>query len=299
MVNDVETILNEIRERVRREEDARAPVALSLEQNQLPVAEPPLNGEPLAANLDLISAHLTTTARAWDRLPPVQSDRSGSAARLELWIKAKFRAAARWFTWEQVNFNAATHHALLETVVALSRLQQQQLAAAQSSNARLAEAEQRLNSLIEVQANNLQRHAADLSAYQTRISADQETYRTAIEGQFKDMVAATEQLSRLISQLTAETRAGREDLAREINSRLPELAAQIDSRLRDASAEIDKRLEAIKSDLHEEQRVSFKQLSLEVGEAAVREDRGRRALEARLEKLEQAEPKKSAATDKI
>ena len=50
--------------------------------------------------------------------------------------------------------------------------------------------------------------------------------------------------------------------------------------------EIDRRLTALAADLKEEQRVCFRQVSLETGEAAVLEDRARRALMQRLEQLE-------------
>ena len=65
-----------------------------------------------AENLSLIESYLTTTARAWDRLPPLVSNRSGLIARVELWLKRQLKRATHWYTWEQVNFNAAVHHAL-------------------------------------------------------------------------------------------------------------------------------------------------------------------------------------------
>ena len=52
------------------------------------------------------------TARAWSRLPPVESDRRGAAARLEVWVKRQLRRATNWLTWEQINFNAAVSDAL-------------------------------------------------------------------------------------------------------------------------------------------------------------------------------------------
>ena len=41
----------------------------------------------MADNLALINSYLTTTGRAWDRLPPLVSNRSGLSARIELWLK--------------------------------------------------------------------------------------------------------------------------------------------------------------------------------------------------------------------
>jgi hypothetical protein len=69
-----------------------------------------------ATNLSLINSYLTTTARAWDRLPPLMSNRSGLVARFELWLKRGLKRASHWFTWEQVNFNAAAHHAIRDLV---------------------------------------------------------------------------------------------------------------------------------------------------------------------------------------
>jgi chromosome segregation ATPase len=52
--------------------------------------------------------------------------------------------------------------------------------------------------------------------------------------------------------------------------------------------EINRRLSALAAELKEEQRVCFRQVSLEANESAVLEDRARRALLARLEELEQS-----------
>jgi multidrug resistance efflux pump len=119
---EVETILREIRERVLAAQLAGRDVAANPlsnggngageagSSNQL---VRPDGGEGLAAgNPSLINSYLTTTARAWDRLPPMVSNRSGVIARVELWLKRRLKAGTRWFTWEQVNFNAAVHHAL-------------------------------------------------------------------------------------------------------------------------------------------------------------------------------------------
>ena len=53
------------------------------------------------------------------------SNRKGGAGALELWIKARLKSMSRWFTWEQVNFNSAVHHALSETLNALSAYEQE------------------------------------------------------------------------------------------------------------------------------------------------------------------------------
>ena len=129
MVNEVESILNEIRERVRSDyEQANAPLTLvASAKDPQPAPSRSLNGMDELENseaLNRLSAHLTTTGRSWDRLPPLYSNRRGSAARLELWLKARLKSMSRWFTWEQVNFNSAVHHALAETLHALSAQRQ-------------------------------------------------------------------------------------------------------------------------------------------------------------------------------
>src|SRR5437660_10535407 len=128
MVNEVESILNEIRERVRTEEKQReAAVAVATQngKDSNPAISP---AAPAAATESLarLEAHLTTTSRAWDRLPPVFSNRSGMAARLELWLKARLKSLSRWFTWEQINFNSAVHHGLSDALEGL-RADEQQL----------------------------------------------------------------------------------------------------------------------------------------------------------------------------
>src|SRR5256886_11487454 len=127
MVNDVETVLREIRERVIAENESSASVAV------VSSASPSLDTDLQAdsnhsATLDRLSAQLAITTRAWDRLPPLVSNRSGALRRIEISIKKAIRPLTRWFTWEQVNFNAAVHHALLEAL-AMLRMQEQELMA--------------------------------------------------------------------------------------------------------------------------------------------------------------------------
>ena len=131
---EVESILREIRERVLSQQRAGQEVAASGAArtaignagNGASDAGVARSGDsPPAENLALISSYLTTTARAWDRLPPLVSNRSGLAARLELWLKRRLRAGTRWFTWEQVNFNAAVHHALRDLLPLLAAYEQE------------------------------------------------------------------------------------------------------------------------------------------------------------------------------
>jgi hypothetical protein len=72
-----------------------------------------------------VFANLPVMARTWDRLPPLVSKRTGSLARLELWVKSVLKRATRWFTWEQVNFNAAAYQTFGELVEALNAWEQQ------------------------------------------------------------------------------------------------------------------------------------------------------------------------------
>lgn len=142
---EVESILREIRERVLSQQRA-GETAATRQMNG------PGDSETLAEeSLALINSYLTTTARAWDRLPPLVSNRSGLGARLELWLKRRLRTGTRWFTWEQVNFNAAAHHALRDLLQVLSAYEQElgKLRAKMNSEAeaRQIEFEQRQNEL--------------------------------------------------------------------------------------------------------------------------------------------------------
>jgi multidrug resistance efflux pump len=132
---EVENILREIRERVVSQHRASRDLAARSASSTLTnggngAADPDAGGmqaigTATAENLTLINSYLTTTARAWDRLPPVVSNRSGLFYRVELWLKRKVRRATRWFTWEQVNFNAAVHHALRDLLPLLSAYEQE------------------------------------------------------------------------------------------------------------------------------------------------------------------------------
>ena len=272
MSSDVETILNEIRERVRAEERTAAPPLDVTPQTQSPngLLEPAVTRNE---NLERVAAGLSVTARSWDRLPPIVSNRRGFSARLELWIKNSFKGLTRWFTWEQVNFNAAVHHALkdLLAVVAAER----QNAAARDQKLEALEREfHSLRSLLEKQAQEFQ-HL--LSAQATQAT------QAIQELQAKDR-------SEVLQTRLTETEAG---LAR-VNAMLNDLARQGAETANTLRAEqrltetgLAQQITETANELREEQRVCFKQLSLEVSEAAILEDRGRRALDARVEKLEQ------------
>ena len=132
---EVESILREIRERVLSQQHAGHNAVGTTPRSAMTnggngagdsaAGGMQDNGAFTAENLALINSHLTTTARAWDRLPPLVSNRSGLLSRLELWLKRRLRAGTRWFTWEQVNFNAAVHHALRDMLQVLAAYEQE------------------------------------------------------------------------------------------------------------------------------------------------------------------------------
>jgi Skp family chaperone for outer membrane proteins len=237
---EVEIVLREIRERVKSQPVADPSPALGNGDgtSQVTLNEPSSarNSEALAR----LNAHLTTTARAWDRLPPIISNRSGFAARFEIWIKARMKAFSRWFTWEQVNFNAAVHHALGETLQTLSN-QEAAIAALR------AQAESEL--------------------------AERRTEIDALRAQLQKETNA------LRGELRGEAEAGRiraEDQEAQLRAVIETQTAELASELR----ERDDRLE-------NEQRVCFKQLSLEASEADAFQDRAQRRTNTLLDELDQ------------
>ena len=183
---EVESILRELRERVLSQERASKDVTATRAAltNGGNGAGDPLqimndDSEPLAVNLSLIESYLTTTARAWDRLPPLVSNRSGLIARVELWLKRRLSAGTRWFTWEQVNFNAAVHHALRDLLPLLSAHEHEM----QRLRAQLAESEARRMELEQYQVGL----TAQLSELQTTIATERratETQRNQVDARF-------------------------------------------------------------------------------------------------------------------
>ena len=293
MVNEVESILNEIRERVRTEEKEReAAVAVATQNgNDSKPAISPTAPAIATESLARLEAHLTTTSRAWDRLPPLFSNRSGIAARFELWIKARMKSLSRWFTWEQVNFNSAAHHGLSDALEAL-RVHEEHLIKMQEE---LNQTKEALRS-----ESNQTREALGQTTEALRAESRQTTEALRVESRqttetLQTELAHTTELLReernqtneaLASELRQTAASLRTDLAQTTE----DLRASIDAR----GAETDARISELGDDLHEEQRVCFKQLSLEASEAAVLEDRGRRAIEARLEKLERLRSEKES-----
>ena len=118
----------------------------------------------IAESLSLINSYLTTTARAWDRLPPVVSNRSGFIARVELWLKRQSKRATRWYAWEQVNFNAAVHHALRDLLPVILELRRQ-----------IAEAE--------IRRTELEQYQAELTAKVNELQTEIDSQRRATDTQ--------------------------------------------------------------------------------------------------------------------
>lgn len=183
----------------------------------------------LAQAIARLEETLATTARAQSRLPPVVSNRSGLTARLELWFKQFTKRATRWYTWEQVNFNAAVHQALDNVLAALSAHEQ-----------RLAEIEARLETV----SSSDMGLAAVLEAVEARLSS-LETF-----------------IAEEVEKLRAEQR---------------------------------QRLEL----LIEEQRVSFKQLALEIKETGTTSVKLEGRLDERLREMARRRESLSAAQTEI
>lgn len=107
---EVERVLHEIRQNLRAE--TGTPATQDVSQCQQALAR--------------IQANLAITERTWSRLPPIMSLRHGWIAHFELWVKRQLKRATHWFTWEQVNFNAAVDNTLRATLIVLSAHEKQQ-----------------------------------------------------------------------------------------------------------------------------------------------------------------------------
>jgi len=197
-------------------------------------------------------ASLSVLDRAWDRLPPLVSKRTGTPAKFELWIKSKLKLALRWLTWEQVNFNAATRQTFVEVIETLAT-HEQQLMLRQNE---LTTLQDHLNTTREEFLTHLQEGKEQLERQRSLLFTDFKERFDVLENTIKDFQ----------SQTVAEARARFDDLLKEFRER--------DERLLD------------------EQRVCFKQLRLELSESQVLQERARRELDVRLGKLEKEKRKK-------
>lgn len=283
---EVETVLREIRERVTSQPLAEtssglSPVAINGDQNteMVSLAETTARSSEAIARLN---AHLTTTARAWDRLPPVFSNRSGTSSRIEVWIKARLKRFSRWFTWEQINFNAAVHHALIETLKALTeqdavvaRLRSQ--LSAFENNARIEG--EALRGEIQRQRDEIDIHQDEINSLRAQLQADVAARRT--DGQNQQREA---------NGLRAEIRGGLEAVRIQSEDQQTELSAKLETAQTEAAkklAELAGELRERQNSIENEQRVCFKQLSLETNETAIAGDRALQRLQALLEEMNQ------------
>ncbi|MGZ8845513.1 MAG: hypothetical protein ACXW3C_03525 [Pyrinomonadaceae bacterium] len=258
---EVEMVLREIRERVISQPPAepaaaRSAPALGNGDGTSQVTLSNASGARSSEALARLNAHLTTTARAWDRLPPIFSNRRGVAARIEVWMKARLKSFSRWFTWEQVNFNAAVHHALGETLQTLSN----QEAAIVTLRAQLAEAE-----------NELAERHAEIDALRAQLQTETATRR--------DLQNQQKETNALRGELRGEVEAWR--------IRAEDQEAQLRAEIETQTAELASELRERADRLENEQRVCFKQLSLEASEATGAQDRAQRRTNTLLDELDQ------------
>ena len=244
---EVESILREIREQVYAQRAAHDGEVSASELNRAIVQNGAYTPE-VTLQVDRLRAHTPILARSWDRLPPIISNRRGLAAKLELWVKSKARVLMRWFTWEQVNFNAAVHQSVLETIAQLENIDHQlqsvreQLKQTRATEASLDEQNRLLNERLD----------------------KLDEFRNATEYQLALAEQQAESIERRITKLEESLEATKAEESTQIRE------------LRDAHER-----------LTQEQRVCFKQLSLESSETAAIIDRTRRKLEERLAELNQ------------
>jgi hypothetical protein len=210
---EVENILREIRERVYAEQEAAAAAHSAGDNGATTQQNREL--EP-AGSLPRLESYLTTTARAWDRLPPLVSNRSGTTARIELWFKRYFKRATRWYAWEQINFNAAVHHALSDMVQLLSANQEtiqnlREQLRVESENRRADSGEQRL--AVESRAVEVDgRFAAIVSELRVTTARLQEEQRVS----YKQLALETSEAAVLEDRARRRTDALLEQLQRRI-----------------------------------------------------------------------------------
>jgi hypothetical protein len=292
---DVEAILKEIRNRVVAD-DLRGSEPAALEGS---------NGSPTPSNqresLTRVSSHLAVTGRAWDRLPPLISNRRGMLARLELWLKKKSKPLTRWFTWEQVNFNRAVNDALCDVIEILKseanepaslrahltgEIQRQSTALRSEAAGYQADIDARLIRVNQT-ISDLANHNRESKAQQVQLLNEHTKLQTAhaqLQTAHAQLQTAHTQLQTAHANLDAEHSKLAEqviELAAQLRREDEEIKSQHDQ-------EINRRLDELAAELKNEQRVCFRQISLETSEAAVLEDRARRALISRLEELEES-----------
>jgi hypothetical protein len=304
---EVTDILDEIRSRVRASEVLPDPVTPQTS-----------NGDRGATGLETLSldhapnkpdyASLTVMARAWDRLPPLVSNRSGVTARLELWIKSKLKAALRWITWEQVNFNGATHQTFLELIESLNSWEQHLIAVGNQLKSQLDtessarreqfEGQQReidaqradLHSEIQTRRDLNARHQAAVDSQQVELNrqrASLSTQQAELNARLTELTTLQSSLNARFDELNLQNSKVTSDLQSQLAQRMEEQSVAAETQLASLVQEFRERDER----LLDEQRVCFKQLSLELNESQVLQDRARRDLESRITRLEAPKPK--------
>jgi hypothetical protein len=250
---DVEAILEQIRERVIAED--QAPVS-----SGAATMGAPANGSgsrsSVSESLTRASAHLAVTGRAWDRLPPVFSNRTGTLARVELWLKRTCKPLTRWFTWEQVNFNRAVNDALCDVI-----------------------------EILKIEAH-------EQASLRAQLTSEMHQEFVRLRSEIEELGRARNQLETRLDQTSEEARGGHAQLAAKLDELAEALRAEQQTGKAAQDEELNRRLAELAAELREDQRVCFRQLSLEASESAVLEDRGRRELLARLEKLESSQQRR-------
>lgn len=268
---EVEEILKQIRDKVRAEEERTKALSAQTNNGNSDLSGPPSTElQPIAQSVRSYP-NLATMNRAWDRLPPVLSNRRGALASLDLWLKRILKRGSRWFTWEQVNFNAAVHHTFREVIETLGTYEQQL---------------SRLSSQLNDTNNQLQRQ-------QRRSDEFFESYKDEL----KQLSRTTSELLKLLPAFTRDR-----ELA-ELRTKIAAVEVEMHAWEQDKSKELLARaneslleIRASTERILDEQRVCFKQITLETEEASARGERERRALHKRIAKLEGARESSSKAS---
>jgi predicted nuclease with TOPRIM domain len=231
--------MREIRDRVRAE--PLAPSGHEELAHEARVSQSEL--QTTADRLARLETHSRTTLRAWDKLPPLTSKRSGLFARIELWFKRQMRRATHWYAWEQINFNAAVKDTLQDVTAILSHQESEmtnlrsQLAAATNMKAQLA---------------------SHLSSYEASLRG--------LERSFASLDQKFANLEDKFAALPASETPALHDEVQAIRALLADLRGTFDESLARLRDEQHARIEQ----LQDEHRVSFKQLSLEINENALK-----------------------------
>jgi 2-polyprenyl-3-methyl-5-hydroxy-6-metoxy-1,4-benzoquinol methylase len=255
---EVSSVLREIRERVAAEHAAieqAAPTDLQASAGDADFsAILDENSQVTDSTLDVMHARLTVTERAWDRLPPIVSNRHGALAKIELWAKRHAKSAARWFTWEQINFNAAVHNALNDAWQALSRqaralaaqraqvqsefeqsraetddLREEVMAELRAESAARRRASEKSQEDLKKQRTETEIVRSEMLAQSEALQTEMESRRLEIETLRSEMLAESE---RLRSEIESR-RAATETLRAEAFAESEGLRAEIESRRAD------------------------------------------------------------------